>query len=72
MSFRTKLVLRILWIVFGFLAIIGGIYLTVCGFNGTLAPIFAGFGWLVATIHILASAVGDLDKLVNALRGPNS
>jgi hypothetical protein len=66
MTLKTKLTLRLLWVPFGILAVTGGIYMTVCGFSGVLSAFFAGMGWLLSTLNILAHVIGDMGKAAQA------
>jgi len=67
MSLKTRLAARIIWVLVGIMATIGGISLTIAGFNGTLPPAYAGIGWLFVSIQILFMAFGDVIKLVGAM-----
>lgn len=62
MSLRTRLVLRILWILLGIAAVVCGVVVTISGFSGNLVPALAGFGWLILTFHMAFSVLGDIAK----------
>lgn len=59
----------IFWILFGFLAVGGSIHLANAGFNGTISPFCAGFGWVFASLWLLTRGVlPDVFRIIAAVR----
>lgn len=67
MKTKSRTILRLLWILFGIFALIGGIMNTISGFHGTLSPEAAGIGWLIISVSISFFTFGDIIKLLDSL-----